>query len=321
LFKGSVIEPSDFTIFSTAEYGNCFTLDLDWIKATGSGLRNGVRLVLNVERQEYLPDSSTGYGVRMVVHEKGTMPLPQNEGLTLSTEYETSIGLRMVQINRLGGKYGSCTDGEDFLKKHQLNYTVALCYTMCEISLTELECGCTPVSTPDVYDTDVSVCDIVNYTIRSCVENVNGRVLNRYVECDCPTRCSEQVYTYSFSGRKWPHEQYLYVLINEVCRSNYTQTFYTDLCERYEKYNLTDYDVKMMFGNFMAVNVYFEDLNYDLMQEEPLYNTVRFLSDIGGTMGLFTGASALTYCEILQIIVEIGIFFRNRRRQTVNNIN
>ena len=317
-----MIEPSDFTTFSTAEYGNCFTLDVDWIKATGSGLRNGVRLVLNVERQEYFDDSSSGYGVRMVVHEKGTMPLPQNEGLTLSTEYETNIGLRMVRINRLGGKYGSCTDGADFLKKYHLNYTVPLCYTMCEISLTELKCGCAPVSTPDVYDTDVSVCDLLNTSIRDCVSMVNYDVLNGNVDCECPTRCSEQVYTYSSSGSKWPHKPYLEdVLIDEVCRRDYTQQFYTDLCERYKKNNLTVNDVEIMFGNFVAVNVYFEDLNYELMKEEPLYNTVRFLSDIGGTMGLFTGASALTYCEILQVIVEIGIFFRNRRRPTVNNIN
>ena len=258
----------------------------------------------------------------MVVHETGTLPLPQNEGLTLSTEYETNIGLRMMQINRLGGKYGSCTDGADFLKTHNLNYTVPLCYTLCEVSLTEIKCGCTPVLTPDVYVTNVSVCDISNKTIRSCVENVNSDVLNGYVDCKCPTHCSEQVYTYSFSGRKWPHASYLKdVLIDEVCRRNYTHPFYTELCEKYKKNNLTEKDLDMMFGNFVAVSVYFEDLNYELMKEEPLYNTVRFLSDIGGTMGLFTGTSALTYCEILQLIVETGIFFRNRRRPTVNNIN
>jgi len=258
----------------------------------------------------------------MVIHEKGTFPLPQNEGLTLSTEFETNIGLRMTRNNRLGGKYGSCTDGADFLKKYHLNYTVPLCYTMCEVSFTELECGCTPVSTPDVYDTDVSVCDVSNRTLRGCVENVNSAVLNGNVDCKCPTRCSEQVYTYFWSGRKWPHIAYLNdVLIDEVCRRDYQKYFYLNLCERYKNNTLTDNDLERMFGDFVAVNVYFEDLNYEIMKEEPLYNTVRFLSDIGGAMGLFTGASALTYFEILQVIVEIGIFFRNRRRSTVNNIN
>ena len=111
------------------------------------------------------------------------------------------------------------------------------------------------------------------------------------------------------------------VLIDEVCRRDYQKYFYLNLCERYKNNTLTDNDLERMFGDFVAVNVYFEDLNYEIMKEEPLYNTVRFLSDIGGAMGLFTGASALTYFEILQVIVEIGIFFRNRRRSTVNNIN
>jgi len=260
--------------------------------------------------------------MRMVIHEKGTLPLPQVEGLTLSTEYETNIGLRMMRINRLGGKYGSCTDGADFLKKYHLNYTVPMCYTMCEVLFTELECGCTPVSTPDVYDTDVSVCDMSNRTLRGCVENVNSAVLNGNIDCKCPSRCSEQVYAYSASGRKWPHVRYLKdVLIDEVCRRDYQNKFYLDLCKRYKNKTLTDNFMEIMFGSFVAVNVYFEDLNHEIMKEEPLYNTVRFLSDIGGAMGLFTGASALTYFEIIQVIVEIGIFFRNRRRSSVNNIN
>jgi len=317
-----VIDPSEFTIFSTAEYGNCFTLDVDWIQATGSGPRNGISLVFNVERQEYFHESSSGYGVRMVVHEKGTLPLPQNEGLTLNTEYETNIGLRMMRINRLGGKYGSCTDGADFRQTHYLNYTVPLCYTMCEVLHTEQQCGCTPVSTPDLYETDISVCDVSNKTLRSCVEIANDDVLNGNVDCGCPTRCSEQVYTYSSSGRKWPHATYLKdVLIDEVCRRDYTDSFYTNLCENYKNDALTENDTESMFGNFVAVNVYFEDLNFELMEEEPLYNPVRFMSDIGGTMGLFTGASMLTYFEILHVIVEIGIFCCNRRRSTVNNIN
>jgi len=290
-------------------------LDNDWIKATGSGPRNGVSLVFNVERQEYFQDSSSGYGVRMVVHEKGTLPLPQNEGLTLNTEYETNIGLRMMRINRLGGKYGSCTDGTDFRQTHSLNYTVPLCYSLCEVVFTETKCGCTPVSTPDVYDTNLSVCDVKNKTVRECQRDAKFKVLNGDVDCGCPTRCSKQVYTYSSSGRKWPHGPYLIdVLIDEVCRRNYTEYLYTDICYNYRNNTLTDGDVAYMSAMFVAVNVYFEDLNYELMEEEPLYGPVRFLSDIGGTMGLFTGASVLTYCEIFHVMLEIGIFCFKKRR-------
>jgi len=268
-------------------------------------------------------DSSSGYGVRMVIHEKGTLPRPQNEGLTLNTEYETNIGLRMMRINRLGDKYGSCTDGADFLQTHSLNYTVPLCYSLCEVLHTEQQCGCTPVSTPDVYDTDVSVCEVTNKTQRQCQEDAKYDVLNGYVDCGCLTRCSEQVYTYSSSGRKWPHEPYLKdVLIDEICRRNYTGIYlYTDICYKYRNNILTDVDIAYMSTMFVAVNVYFEDLNYELMKEEPLYGPVRFLSDIGGTMGLFTGASMLTYCEILHVLLEIAIFCFNRRRPTAHDTN
>ena len=321
--SGHVFDKSFFTTFSTAEYGNCFTIDLSWIKAVGSGPQNGVNFVFNVESHEYFNEITSGYGVRMVIHERGRIVLPETEGLTLSTNQETNIGLQLIKVERLGGKYGSCTDGRSFLDTHNLNYTVQLCYIVCQIEHIESECGCVPVSTPDRYKTDRPVCDtFANKTLDLCVGGTKFDVLNGHVECDCPPRCQDQLYTYTSSGRQWPHENYLRdVLIDEVCNRGYEKPFYQDLCKRYADRELTDADMANMSRNFAAVNVYFEDLNYEMLKEEPMYNPVRFLSDIGGTMGLFTGASMLTYFEILHVLVAIGIFFCSKRRPAVHNMD
>jgi len=320
---GYVFDESNFTTFSTAEYGNCFTLDLSWMKAVGSGPQNGVHLVFNVETHEYFDKVTSGYGVRMVIHEQGRVVLPETVGLTLSTNQETNIGLRLTKVERLGGKYGSCTDGRSFLDKYHWNYTVPLCYIVCQIEHLETDCGCVPVSTPDLYETNWSVCDTFSNKVqKECVKRTMFIVLNGQVDCDCPPRCQEQMYTYTSSGRQWPHANFLKdVLIDEVCDQNYEKPFYEDLCNRFINNNLTETDLTNMSHNFAAVNVYFEDLNYELLEEKPMYNPVRFLSDIGGTMGLFTGASLLTYFEILHVFVAIGIFCCSKRRTAVHNID
>ena len=35
-------------------------------------------------------------GLRLVIHEPGTLPFPEEEGFTLNPNYETTIGMRMV---------------------------------------------------------------------------------------------------------------------------------------------------------------------------------------------------------------------------------
>jgi hypothetical protein len=49
-----------------------------------------------------------------------------------------------------------------------------------------------------------------------------------------------------------------------------------------------------------------------------LFQPVRFVSDIGGAMGLFLGASLLSVLEIFQMIMEVVIHMR-RPKQTYNS--
>ena len=54
-----------------------------------------------------------------------------------------------------------------------------------------------------------------------------------------------------------------------------------------------------------------------------VFQSVRFLSDIGGAMGLFLGASVLSFVEILQLILEMVLFlFRaNHTSTTVKQLS
>ena len=79
---------------------------------------------------------------------------------------------------------------------------------------------------------------------------------------------------------------------------------------------ISDEELDIVAPNFLAVYIYFENLNFETVSEEPLYNTLRFLSDIGGAMGLYMGASVLTYVEILQVALEVFLLVKRKMKQT-----
>ena len=52
----------------------------------------------------------------------------------------------------------------------------------------------------------------------------------------------------------------------------------------------------------MEMRVYYEELNYDYIQQKSAYTLNDFVSDMGGSMGLFLGASILTFVEFLEFV-------------------
>lgn len=64
-------------------------------------LSQGLQMILQVEKFEQEENFLDGSGVRLVIHEPGTLPFPEEEGFTLGPGYETSIGMKMVGLIKL----------------------------------------------------------------------------------------------------------------------------------------------------------------------------------------------------------------------------
>eukprot|EP00058_Branchiostoma_floridae_P006648 XP_002592136.1 hypothetical protein BRAFLDRAFT_85007 [Branchiostoma floridae] len=56
--------------------------------------------------------------------------------------------------------------------------------------------------------------------------------------------------------------------------------------------------------NILVLNVYYESLNYELIQQMPAIETEGLLGDLGGQMGLFLGASFLSLVEIFEYLMD-----------------
>lgn len=59
----------------------------------------GLTLKLYLQTDEFVDGLTNGYGVKVVVHDRGTKPLPDDEGVFVPSASETNIALRQVNTD------------------------------------------------------------------------------------------------------------------------------------------------------------------------------------------------------------------------------
>ena len=57
--------------------------------------------------------------------------------------------------------------------------------------------------------------------------------------------------------------------------------------------------------NIVFINVFYDDLTTTFVKEIPEINGDQLLGNIGGNLALFAGMSALSFVEIIELIIEI----------------
>ncbi|XP_076469683.1 acid-sensing ion channel 1-like [Babylonia areolata] len=299
----------------TLEYGNCYTLNTSSMKVFDSGAPSGLDLLMDLQTEELLTSFSAGYGVRVVLHEPGTRPFPVSQGFTLGAGLETEFALRLDEFTRLGGRYGSCKeDGPDVSRNPHDRYSKRGCRRECQ-ERTELQrCGCTDAlrrtSTPApgvrvcTLDTELNCTDAIHQEYRQAL--VRGEDA-----CFCVDPCWELEYRVRDSARKWPAPSHVPVLEETVCRLHHVAQSDVDQCLA-RKRNQT---MEERTSSFVRLRLYYETLNYQRIIQEPFYDSERFLSDIGGTLGLWIGASLMGLGEVLEVLLfAVLCLWRHLRR-------
>ncbi|XP_025110808.1 amiloride-sensitive sodium channel subunit beta-like isoform X2 [Pomacea canaliculata] len=290
----------NFTHSLSYDYGNCFTLSLPNIKMTRSGPLQGLFLELNIESDEYLSTEDAGYGLRVVLHPNSTRPNPSNGGFTVAAGSEVFVGLRMVNVSSQSAPYGSCDDGEEYRQKTGNVYTIEGCRDFCIKTAILRSCNCTPVQDDFAIVSNDSFCSTAeDYAcmISFYVDYYNA-LNNGMDRCTCTKPCSESVYQAMITSRTWPLFDQLKQLETFTCENNPD----SPKCN-YSNENFTFDTYELRRSSFMRLQVYYERLNYEIVTEKPAYEIEKFLSDIGGTLGLWIGASMLGLGELLELVI------------------
>ena len=267
------------------QLGYCYTFnsgrnERPVLFANGTGPRQGLQLLLNIQQSEYIASPNGDAGVKIAVHPQGEPGEPSNDGVAVPPGRNAFLGLRERRVmDRSSGRRDTCRESSDkegfnFLQE-EYNYSTTACLIDCFFTSITRECGCIEAYQP------------TSNTLRSlpdCSVSDLCCVIGEYATaetCDCPTACNHTVYDVSTSYSVFPSERF---------GKNFSQ-------ER----NLT---LSQVSNNYLVVEIYFESLNVEREVTEDAYSVVALLSDIGGQLALFVGASFISILELAMWLLD-----------------
>ena len=151
-----------------------------------------------------------------------------------------------------------------------------------------------------------------NQTMLECLNKVFEEFFATDVfevcEPHCPLECNTLTYTVSASFSKFPNYYYFTQLINNP-----------KITSKYPPgYNITYNDIQ---NSVIAFNVYYDDLKYTTITENPSVSSIDLISNMGGILGLFIGVSFLSFIEPLEMIMEIIFILFEKEKKIVKKID
>uniref|UniRef100_A0A0N5AKK7 Amiloride-sensitive sodium channel n=1 Tax=Syphacia muris TaxID=451379 RepID=A0A0N5AKK7_9BILA len=279
----------DFLTHVDPNFGSCFTFNhnrsrnLTTIKA---GPMYGLRMLVYVNASQYMP-TTEATGVRLTIHDKEEFPFPDTFGYSAPTGTISSFGLRLRRMTRLPAPYGDCVpDGKTSEYVYQnYEYSVEGCYRSCFQQLVLKECGCGDPRFP-VPDGFMH-CRPENDVARACLEQRTSDLggLHGSFRCRCQQPCKQSIYSVTYSPAKWPSHSLKVPL--GACNGTGAE------CNQHYK------------ENGAMIEVFYEQLNFEMLTESEAYGFVNLLADFGGQLGLWCGISFLTCCEFVFFFCEM----------------
>ncbi|CAH3015517.1 unnamed protein product [Porites evermanni] len=269
--NGKKCTANNFTSHVSSLYGLCYTFNSlksgrPLLYATLSGKNSGLRLLLNIERDSYLATNiRPTVGLAIIIHDQKSFPFMEDFGTTI--------------VNLKGGILClTCLSSDLYKLSLQIRMCFSRTYYFTALHYTVKRCGCTPPEFKEEFGASSEK--------ESCDKN-------------CPEPCEHVEYETSFSYSALQPESFVDHLM-DFLKSNDTsvdRAIYEPLL------NMTPSErERYIEKNIISLDIYFEDLSYEIIEQTPVYETWTMIGSLGGTFGLFLGMSLLTILEFLDFI-------------------
>uniref|UniRef100_A0A8C9Q899 Acid sensing ion channel subunit 3 n=1 Tax=Spermophilus dauricus TaxID=99837 RepID=A0A8C9Q899_SPEDA len=289
-YRGQPCGPENFTVIFT-RMGQCYTFNsgangAELLTTPKGGAGNGLEIMLDVQQEEYLP----------VWKDMEETPFEAGIRVQIHSQEEPPI------IDQLG--FGAAPGYQTFVscQKQQLSFLPPPWGDCSSVSLDpdfepELSDPLSPSPSPSPNPP---------YSLMGCRLVCETRYVAR--KCGCRMMhmpggapvCSPQQYKDCANPALW---------IPSRAAARYLA----------RKYNRSE---AYIAENVLILDIFFEALNFETVEQKKAYEVSELLGDIGGQMGLFIGASLLTILEILDYLCEVfrdrvlGYFWNRRRSQS-----
>ena len=250
-------------------------------QSMGTGQRQGLQLVLNVNQQS---NSTTvlDIGLTIAINSQSEPPLPANQGIGVPAGRNAFISIK--QKNNQDQTERNCSSESDistfkFLQENYASYSESACLLDCLHARVADNCEC--ISVRSFYSPDTPhYSQLPNCTLEKicCIADSLPSLQN---SCNCHRACSSISYEAAVSYSSFPAEELRSLASNLGLPST-------------------------LFPNdFLTVSMYFETLNVETQITSSIYSPVAVLSDIGGQTGLFLGLSVISVLQFGDWIFKI----------------
>ena len=286
--------PQGFEITPNKE--PCITLNRNSaLVQQAEGEKYGLHMILYNEGGAALHDVSANEpltdnreGIYAMLHDPKQV-VPMGDRIVIPPGYHTHISITKNVFKRLPHPYPSkCKNNRSNRDSiYPGKNTQQMCFSSCAYKQVYKAC---PGVIPEmkVFMKAPSfplLADIYNVSFWKCVENSVSQL--DYLKCDCPQHCNDETYTTVINRNPWPQLWQVpsfMKLINDVeGKANRTLPA-TEIREK-----------------LIKLTIYYSEFRENASEEQPFYDLFTILSDLGGQMGLFMGASLLSLAEIIAL--------------------
>ena len=123
---------------------------------------------------------------------------------------------------------------------------------------------------------------------------------------DCPLECDSYTYKATLSTTEFPSLSYAELL---AAKKNVSVEL------NQEANNIVGDEKNLWRNGFVSLNVFYKSQVITVITERPQTSVDEFISELGGTLGLFLGISFLSFVEFIEIGVELIMLKIERRRE------
>jgi hypothetical protein len=319
-FNKEICDSSNFTSYFNYDYGNCYTFNggdnkNDILKTTLIGSKYGLTLeILTGDPTiQLLPETNSG--LLLVAHNQTKSLLPSielNNGIFIPTGYNSYVSVSREFRSKLPSPYSNCitnlTTSQKFgsvlydymIQSNITTYDQPSCVRLCYQTVVQNVCDCYDPKYPSLGNMTIKC---LNFYQVECILNVtnniflNGNDYQNICGFGCPIACESVDYSLSTSMSSYPSQYY----VDALEKKNYLKNFNTT-----NKRELLN-DVK---NNIVRVTINYNQLGYTLIQEQASLDLFSLIGNVGGQCGLFLGLSALSFIEIIELLIDLIIFSR-----------
>ncbi|KAG5279492.1 hypothetical protein AALO_G00078360 [Alosa alosa] len=284
-FRGAPCRPEDFKVVFT-RYGKCYTFnggsDQSPRISVRGGMGSGLEMMLDIQQDEYLPvwgesdETSFEAGIKVQIHGQDEPPFIDQLGFGVAPGFQTFVSCQEQRLMYLPPPWGECkmtAISSDFFEV----YSITACRIDCETRYLVENCNCRMVHMPG----DAPYCTPELY--KECADPALDFLVERDNDfCMCDSPCNMTRYSKELS----------FVKIPSKASAKYLA----------KKYNRSEEYIE---DNILVLDIFFEALNYETIEQKKAYEVAGLLGDIGGQMGLFIGASILTILELFDYLYEV----------------